>query len=357
MPSLKQVRICATAAMSMIVLWGSRGATQTADALPQALASLPAWTEFRDAVRSESSSLRARILAHDAQCSDVPKDQTARANQCVQAKAELEAASAAYEAHLEAYRRTLAWYRGAPTLSQTELSPAAQQAFAALESLAAGEHWPAEKRARFAAALRSLLLADDGVVLVKDDRLEWEQIRDRTVPEGLRRAADAAAAAPLFSASAGRQHGAQDCAVFALANASARPYGMIAAAAAEAIQFDPLRKAAARRDPQAVLGNSGLNGGELVYLTERFGEVSIARPQDFPKTLAAGSPIMVDVGEHEVVLTKAFDYDGKTWFEAVDSTADTTHRVYLTAPELNAKLSENGIVYHPEPGQTVPLLR
>lgn len=62
-------------------------------------------------------------------------------------------------------------------------------------------------------------------------------------------------------------------------------------------------------------------------------------------------------GGHEVVLTKAFQHSGETWYEIMDSNQGPQRRLYLSAKELNTILQENGVTFRPEPGTTPKLLR
>lgn len=327
-------------------------------ALSPALASIGEWTEFRDEVKAEGAALKLRASAHNSRCANVPLDDTALVAQCQQNQLELNAAIATYQEHLKAYRRSVAWYVATPVTPLSTLTDKDRRLIRDLQSLAADEHWPAEKRARFAAALLGMGLTDEDRHLeLEHPYLSWHELATRPADVDLRKAADAAPGSALFSASAGQQFTHADCAVFALANASGRPYGVVAVAAADAVRRDPLRSDAEHKDPVNATSDTGLNGGEVIYLAEKFGQVSVVRPVDFARTLAGGDAVMVNVGGHEVVLTKSFQHAGKTWFEVMDSGQSTTRRVYVSAAELNAKLSENGIVYHAEPGTTVPLLR
>jgi hypothetical protein len=347
-------------AAGLIVICGICQGGETGDpgALSPALASIPAWTEFRDEVKAEGAALKARASAHNARCANVPMDDTALVSQCQQSQQELTAAISAYQQHLKAYRHSLEWYLASPVISPADLTAQDRRLIQKLQDLAAADHWPAEKRARFAAALLALGLArEDDPLEVEHTYLSWHDLATRPADAGLKMAADAASGSSVFSASEGQQFHHQDCAIFALANASGRPYGVMASAATDAVSRDVSRSDAERQHPNTTAADGGLNGAEVLYLAEKFGQVSVVRPQNFAATLAGGEAVMVNVGRHEVVLTKSFQYGGKSWFEVMDSLQPTTQRVYVSAAELNAKITENGIVYHAEPGNTVPLLR
>lgn len=66
------------------------------------------WAQYRQNLKDEEIALRARIAAHNAQCNAVASDNAALVAQCQQSKAALQAASAAYQAHLLAYQRDFA---------------------------------------------------------------------------------------------------------------------------------------------------------------------------------------------------------------------------------------------------------
>ena len=53
---------------------------------------------------------------------------------------------------------------------------------------------------------------------------------------------------------------------------------------------------------------------------------------------------------HEVVLTKAFQHGGETWYEMMDSNQGPLRRLYLSAKQLNTMLQENGVAYRHRPG-------
>ena len=70
------------------------------------------------------------------------------------------------------------------------------------------------------------------------------------------------------------------------------PYGVVAAQANEVVRDAGYRSAEERANPQKAIEDpkrGGLNGGELVMLTETFGRVSVVRPGAFADTLAKAS--------------------------------------------------------------------
>ena len=139
----------------------------------------------------------------------------------------------------------------------------------------------------------------------------------------------------------------------------------MATRAAELISQGEWRSAADRANPQHVIEQKGLTGGEMIVLAEAFGQAEVVPSSAFAKTLKEGRPVMVNVVPedgnvdrgHEVVLTKAFQYGGARWYEMMDSNQGAQRRLYLNEGELNTLLKENGVALRPEPGTTPRLLR
>lgn len=231
-----------------------------------------------------------------------------------------------------------------------------------MNALARQLGWGADEQARLAGALNALAFDGDpnatDVQIVRD----WREILARGQDGEIARKA-AQGDGPGFP-SAGEQS-FNDCAVFALANAAGLPYGVAAARAAELIRQGEWRDADERANPQKAIEKRGLTGGEVVMLAEAFGQVEVVSSAHFAKTLKEGRPVMVNVvpqtGDfkdgHEVVLTKAFQHGGETWYEMMDSNQGPLRRLYLSAKQLNTMLQENGVAYRPEPGTTPRLLR
>jgi hypothetical protein len=247
-----------------------------------------------------------------------------------------------------------------------QLSPT-QIVIDGLEDLAMQLGWSDKDRARLATALNSL-----------DLPLRYASTAGRTVPWSLivarsgnaQLAREAAAGVGPDLWSAGTQTNYDDCALYALAVATGRPYGLVAALATTLIGEESWRDDASAPSPptpQAVIENGGLNGGETIFLAQSLGQVSVVTPNEFDRTLQAGQPIMTAVFtssepgnkiRHEVVLTKAFEHDGAPWYEMVDSARQGALRpLYVSEPELHSILAENGVVYSPRPGTTPTLLR
>ncbi len=161
---------------------------------------------------------------------------------------------------------------------------------------------------------------------------------------------------------AGQQKDFSDCAVFALANASGKPYGFVATQITEMIADGKWRTAAEQKDPQSVFKTGGLMGGEVTLEAEALGRVEVVGSGDFAKTLGGGRTIMVSVfpkggGAHEVALTKTFQHDGKPWYEMMESYNGPIRRLYLSHTELMAILREKGVAYSPDKGTVIKPLR
>jgi hypothetical protein len=229
-----------------------------------------------------------------------------------------------------------------------------------MNTLAKQLGWSADEQVRLDNALNSL--DSDGDPTTSAQIVQaWDDVLARGTTGVFAKAA-AEGTGPVFPG-AGEQTRYQDCAVFALANAAGLPYGVVAARAAKLIGEGEWRNAAERANPQSVIEQHGLTGGEVVMLAEAFGQVEVVRSVDFAKTLKEGRPLLVNVvpedgnvdGGHEVVLTKVFQHAGENWYEMIDSNQGPQRRLYISARELDTILQENGVAFRPEPG-TVPQL-
>ncbi len=232
-----------------------------------------------------------------------------------------------------------------------------------MNALAIRLGWTKEKQVRLNQALNKL--GSDGDPRATDTQIRraWRDVLARKEDGDFAREASRGDGPGLSGA--GKQTIHEDCAVFALANAASLPYGVVAARATELLRTGEWREAAERANPQKVIEEQGLKGGEVVMLAEAFGQVEIVPSSDFAKTLKAGRPVMIGVvpengdvaAGHEVVLTKTFQYRGETWFEMMDSNQGPQRRLYLSTQELSTMLQENGVAFRPEPGATPKLLR
>lgn len=231
----------------------------------------------------------------------------------------------------------------------------------AMNALARRLGWNAEEQARLDQALKKLDYEGATNVTVGDIQHTWRDVVSRGPESAIAREA-AAGRGPGF-AGAGKQTEFNDCAVFALANAAGLPYGVAAARAADLIRQGEWRDGTERANPQQIIEQQGLMGGEVVMLAEAFGQAEIVSGKDFAATLKEGRTVLLNVvpsggrGAHEVVLTKTFRHDGATWYEMMESTRGPQRRLYLSAAELNIIQQENGVALRPEAGTTPKLLR
>ncbi|MBI2814709.1 MAG: hypothetical protein HYX71_10530 [Opitutae bacterium] len=222
--------------------------------------------------------------------------------------------------------------------------------------------WGKEKKDRVDVALNKLAPEGDENATPTMVRDVWTRMFARESDKDLAAAA-AAGDGPGFPGMGTQSR--QDCAVFALANASGVPYGLVAASATDLIKHAEWRPAADQAAPEQSFSRRGLNGGEVIIMAETLGQATVVPSTDFPKTLQAGHRILISVvpsdgdmdSAHEVVLAKTFKHGGETWFAVMDSNQAPDQRLYLNARELNTILWENGVVFQPEPNRTAPLLR
>lgn len=237
-----------------------------------------------------------------------------------------------------------------------ELDPESARVIKGMMALAKRLGWSVEKQAHLNSALNKL---DFGGNTNTDAQIRsvWQNVVTRGQDAEL--VQEASQDGGLGFPGAGKQS-FNDCAIFALANATGLPYGVVAARATLLISQGGWRQSIDRANPQTTIEQSGINGGEVIMLAESFGQAEVVTSSDFAKTLKAGRPIMVGLdvfGGHEVVLTKTFQHGGETWYVMMDSNQNPDQRRFLSAKELDAVLGENGVAYRPEPGTTPKLLR
>lgn len=250
----------------------------------------------------------------------------------------------------------------AATLAVDKAEAGVDPVIKGINAMAKRLRWDPDKLKRLNRALNDLNWADDGNVTDLQVQRVWQDIKARSRDEALARKASRGEG-PVFPG-AGKQTRYKDCAIFALANAAGLPYGVVAARAGEVIREAEWRSAEERADPQRTIERRGLNGGEVVFLAEAFGQSKVAPTADFVETLKEGSPILLDVRHrtgtregHQVVLTKSFRHNGETWYEMMDSHQGPTQRLYLSHKELNAVVLQNGVAFRREPGSVPELLR
>ncbi len=220
-------------------------------------------------------------------------------------------------------------------------------AIAGMNAYAVELNWALDERHRLDTALHALSLDNANRPAAVAVQKVWTAILAR----GSEFAADALRGRGPGMPGAGQQS-SEDCAVFALANATGVPYGGIAARVTAMMREGTWRSATDRADPQRAIETRGLLGGEVVLMTEALGQVDIVERPLFAATITSGRPVMVNViadggGAHQVVLARTFARGGETWFEMMDSNQGPIRRLYVSYNELGTLLQENGIVYTP----------
>lgn len=231
-----------------------------------------------------------------------------------------------------------------------------------MNALAKRLGWSEEEQDRLATALKSL--GNDGTqgVTAMEIRHAWQAVLARGQDGDIARKASQGDGPGLYIAG---QQSFEDCAIFALANAAGLPYSVVAARANKLISEGGWRDAAARANPQKIIEEKGLIGGEVIMLAESIGQVEVVPSTAFVETLKQGRPVMINVvpqsgnveGGHEVVLTKAFQHGGETWYEMIDSNQGGQRRLYLSKKELDTMLQEKGVAFLPESETIIKLLR
>lgn len=217
--------------------------------------------------------------------------------------------------------------------------------------------WPADKQERLERALKDIGFEDQDELTAEKVQEGWQAVWKNADDKALIRAADRAG--PHLN-TVSQQHG-NDCAVAAMATASGLPYDDVAKEAKRLIQQGEWRHQAVRDDPQNAL-KQGLNGGEVILLAESLGKVEVVPSTKFQANLKRGQPVMVNVATvaassqprgaeqapalagHQVVLTKTFRNEGKTWYEMAD-TRYPDSRFFITPEQLNLIIQEKGIAY------------
>ena len=345
----KWLATMASAALIGLLSLGSARA-ESIPALPE-ISPLPAamypdLVTRRAALVESRTALRDRTEQHNGKCHSVVAESPEDA-QCESARAAL---AANVNHHIEASRQFIARVERARIITS-------------MNTLAARLGWNADERSRLNKALNRLGFDGDSDVTGFQIRRAWQDVLAREQGGELAREASQGEG-PGFPG-AGTQTQYQDCVIFALANAAGLPYGVAATRGAELISQGEWRSAADRANPQHVIEQKGLTGGEMIVLAEAFGQAEVVPSSAFAKTLKEGRPVMVNVVPedgnvdrgHEVVLTKAFQYGGARWYEMIDSNQGAQRRLYLNEGELNTVLKENGVAFRPESGSTPRLLR
>jgi hypothetical protein len=234
-----------------------------------------------------------------------------------------------------------------------------------LDAMAKESNWDAKKLNRFDATMASLPLSPDFTAPSQDVTGVWATMRKRAQDPVLVKEAAATAGPDLVSVSAGQQTHYTDCTIFALASASGQPYEVVAAKATAMISDANWRPQEERNAAQHTIEHGGLNGDEVAFLAETAGQTHTVTPANFASALRSGTPLLLDVAlpprpnrddiQHEVVLSKAFQHNGQTWYEMIDSNQGPVRRLYLSTPELQTIVRENAVAFVHDPGTTPQL--
>ncbi len=222
-----------------------------------------------------------------------------------------------------------------------------------------------EAKARDAHAMMKALKLDGNRTLSNHDiAAVWKTIEARDGDAAFAREAAAGQGPALFGSDTAQSF--NDCTIFALASATGRPYGVIAAQATQMLGAATWRGEADRDHPQAVIERHGLNGDEVILLTASFGQAKLVASDQFAPTLQSGQPVLACINlvsddkkhlfQHQVVLSRTFQHASETWFEMIDSNLGNNRRRHLSHTELRV-LEENGVAYQPDEGRTIKLLR
>jgi hypothetical protein len=364
----RRLRRLAIVAIASLALFAQASAQQ----IPALIALSAAVTAYdpelatrRAALMQERTTLHADIERLNARCAAIEAG-SASETACKSRQAAL---VSALKAHIRKSNDFNAAVQAAMVASRpadqpaADLDPDSLRVLNGIEALARRWGWDANKLARLDRALRALDFGQDPDWSGARIRRVWQDMLARSGDAELVR--EASQDGGLGFAGAGTQIDVADCTIFALANAAGVPYGGVAARAAELIRQASWRSSKERSNPQGVIEESGLNGGEMVLLAEVFGRADVVPPADFAKTLMDGHPVLVGVvgksGDtrfgHQVVLTKTFQHGRATWYVMIDSYQGPQRPLFVSADELNAMLRENGVAFRPNPGVTPRLLR
>ena len=332
---------------------------------PDTAASNPALAERRAALVQERAALHGKIDSLNARCDAVVEGSDADAS-CQGDQAEL---LSALKVHIQKSNDYNAAAESAKVASTSAAQPAPVQAserariIKGINALARQLGWSADKLSQLNEALRRLAFDGDPDATPIQICQTWQIILARSHDASLMR--EASRGGGLGFPGSGTQTHFQDCTIFALANATGLPYGVVASRATELIRTGNWHSVDDRATPQLALEKRGLNGLEVVMLTEAFGQAEVVPIEDFARTLKAGRTVMVNVvptngnvrSGHEVVLTSTFQHNGETWFVIMDSNQGPVGRIFVRRDELNTVLQENGVAYRPEARTTPKLLR
>ncbi len=333
-----------TAGLFVLLFTGVASAAEI-PALPNVSAAVaaahPDLAAWRTSLVNERSVLRSQTKSHNSVCDAVEEGSAADAS-CTHA---LTVLSAKIARHVEASWKFIEKH----LIDSINLMAKSRRG------------WSDDELARLDAALNKLKPDGDPNVTNIEIRQTWRDVLFRGQAQEFARKAAQGDGPGLYGAGEQTRH--EDCTIFALATAAGLPYGVVAARATALVGAGEWRSAAERAEPQKTIEQRGLNGGEVIMLAEVFGQVEVVLSTKFAATLKGGRPVLVNLvpenGDvkrgHQVVLTKAFQHGGGTWYEMIDSNQGPLRRLYLSARELEIMLKENGVAFRAE-DKTTPML-
>ena len=345
-----------------IIFNGLLGHAQSADDFDIPDASTILLTQQKIIFNTQKERLAARLITlqeltknFNTTCTgkQIPEDNVKLINQCKSMSARVDDDEATLKNEISNYKKDIA----------AALEKYIQHVKKSMVDLARKFKWTEEEITRLDSALNKLDSDGDTTVTKRQIASSWAGILLRGEDPELQIKANYGKGFGLPGAGI---QSTNDCAVFALANASGRPYSEVAALAIELLKGEQWRIEKGDKDPQKIFKNGGLTGGEVVMLTEALGRVEVIKSLEFEKTISGGSTVMINVvpyngnfdNGHQVILTKTFKHNGETWFEMIDSNREGPwQRLYLNSKELQIILKENGVVYRPEKGTVPKLLR
>ena len=308
--------------------------------------------------------LQNKIETFNKKCGNVSEKNTSLIIECEAEQSQIKKEKKELIEAINEFNNTI--FSEPPGKNDSKLPMTIEELKKSINKLAKKLRWSDQEQSRLAKALDSLDADGTPGTTIGEGYKVWANMKIRENDLSLIR--EAAKVGGVGFPGAGTQT-TNDCTIFALANAAGLPYGVAAARATKMISEGDWRDPSEKANPEIVFKN-GLNGHEVIMLAEVFGQAQVVPSSAFITTLNEGHPILLGVtltekekdntysqGNHEVVLTKSFQYKGETWFEMMDSNQQATVRHYLTTKELGIIMFEKGVAYRPDPGTVPKLLR
>lgn len=327
--------------------------------LPGASFGAPYLAELAAKLATQRADIEKDRKALNAECGVVPASNAVKVAACKQWRDDVAQRMAKYKADFRGMEIIIEAVAGErdffDSIPQDDI-----RITLGIEILAKKLRWNAEKLARLEKALKDLAFEGLDPITEENVRNGWNAIWKDADNADLARAADTAGSR---LSTVGQKEG-NDCTVAAMATASGLPYEEVATRAKDLIRQGEWRHQAIRDNPQEAL-EKGLTGGEVVMLAESLGRTEVVPSSKFEDTLKRGHPVLVNVvtvsskptfpggaattfGDHQIVLTKTFRYQGKTWYEMADS-RHPDFRFFVPPDKLNLIIQEKGIVFGRNP--------